>query len=203
MTRRQYLKYVVCSILFLEVFSCSPSKDLSKDELISFIKQQENGLQKHASSLGVDYSVTYRPLDLIIEQSIKSNPHFNIDSIRTTYSDCFYFILKISKDDSNTSVQSDQSFTSYLKTISFDLSDYITLNGSNSIFHLYDFTSPRTYGETGSTSIILCFKDKRLRDLTDFTISIKDFINDNEEELQFSFLIKDIKKIPALELSEV
>lgn len=203
MTRvTRYLKYVISTLTIFQILSCSLDRNVNKDQLISFMNSGENGLRKQESRLGVCYTLTYRPVDFIIEQEVKVNPNFDKDSIRKTYSDCLYFILNISRDSSETATHPSQSFTSYLKVLSFELKDYITLKGSNSksILYLSDFAAPRTYGMTGSTSVILCFKDSRVKKLDDFTIFIKDFINGSEEELRFNFFIKDIKNTPTLEL---
>ncbi len=193
-----YLLAGLCAFLF----SACHNKVTSKEALIDYIKDEAHGTIKSATSSGILYRIAFRPVDLIVEHELKANKNYNKDSLKDMYSDCLYFTLSLSRDSMDLFGGMSDNFEELLKKISFDLRESITLNAkeSGTVFYVADYIYPRMFHSTGNTTILLCFKDKELRKLKDFSIQIKDFVNETDEVVVFDFLKKSLDKTPYLVL---
>lgn len=197
----KFLRYIIAilgiGVLSLLFTNWGFYNNTTKDEIISFINDEDNGLKKQVEVEGVIYTVTYKPYDLIMARSVGANS--NIDSLKGNYEHAFYFNLDISFDSLDVFGHMNGDFRRMLKTVSFELQDYIFLtNNDGKEFYLKDFIFPRCYGSTNKTSLLLCFQEDNLNDHNDLTICCTDFINGSLEKLKFNFKGSDIVKIPKL-----
>jgi len=193
---------LICFFVVLFLSSCAFKGHVNKETLVEYVNNVNNGLAKEVIASNIRYKIVYKPLDLIIEQELRANSNYKQDSLKNLYSNCLYFILSISRDSSDVLSLPRPDFTSLLKTISFELNNKIILteNSTNSVFYLGDFIYPRMYGSTRSASILLCFKDPGLQNISDFTISVQDFVNNSPHNLEFEFESIDLENIPKLKL---
>lgn len=193
-------KYLL--ICLVPLFAGCAHRTVDKPALLNYLQQEQNGTSGSATINGAHYKVTYRPADLIIEQELKVNSGYNKDSLREIYSNCLYFVLSMSRDSTDIFGRLSENYVALLKQVSFGMQELVTLkdNDSHQVFFLADYTYARMYGSTGGTSVLLCFRDPGLKKLDKFTIEVKNFLNQNEEDLQFQFLKKDLDHIPDLKL---
>jgi hypothetical protein len=187
------------TVLILVFANCA-NKTVSKATLIDYVKDERNGTCRSTTVNGTQYKITYRPIELILEQELKANSGYNKDSLRTVYSDCLYFVLSMNRDSTEIFGRLSENYETLLKQVSFGLQELVTLKDKDQVFFLADYAYPRMYGGTGSTSVLLCFHDPKLKELEEFTIDVKDFLNQSEENLQFQFSKQDLDHIPDLKL---
>ena len=65
-----------------------------------YINKEENDYIYKKSVNGVDYSLLYRPTDLLVKQELPENyVTKDVDSLRAKYSKYLYFNLSMSKND--------------------------------------------------------------------------------------------------------
>lgn len=199
---QSFYKYIGWFLVLLLLHACSGPALVDKKTLLEYTNNARNGLVKEETSEAIVYSLKYKPVDLIIAQDLLVNPAYNRDSLRNLYSDCMYFTLSVSQDSSEIFSRQRGNYTELLKTLSFGLGEKIRMIKTDHKPEIYlgDFVYPRLYGSTPQASVLLCFKDKALNTAGDLTIYIKDFINNSNEELKFSFLQKDIAQTPSLKL---
>lgn len=192
--------YLFSIALLLFLSGCGNSASVDKKALFSYIGRAGNGLIQKELRNGVTYCLKYRPNDIIIEQELQVHPQLDKDSLRKCYSGCRYFVLSLSKDGNELFSSVSQDFNALLKTISFELKKEIRLIQNGSEFQLTDFVFARTFITAPYSSVLLCFKNEDLTTSEDLVVSIKDFVNQNTEELKFRFRKEDLNTIPSLKL---
>ena len=206
MTKRIKLYFLATTILLVispvVADRLSQMESVENSVLMAYINNKNNGVKRECESNGINYSLKYKPQDLIVQQDLEGHPRFNKDSLRAFYSDCKYFVLAISYEGKEIFSARSKAFESMLKEVSFGLKEDIFLeeNETGELFYLTGFIYPRLYGVTPFTSILLCFKDKRLKTIGDFTLYVKDFLNGSAQNLKFEFSKKDIDRIPTLKM---
>jgi hypothetical protein len=194
-----FLKYLFL-LGFVTGLTYCQRKTLNKQELLKYINLKENGVSSSHVTQGIEYKLTYRPLDFIIEQELHADPTLSHDSLRNVYSDRLYFVLSVSQDSSELFSHRRPDFEDLLKKFSFGLSEVIRLNMNEIDYYVSDFVYPRMYASTNSTSVLICFKDKQFKSPNDFKFCVKDFVNNSPEEIKFQFFSDDINNIPNLKL---
>ncbi len=187
------------AVLFVFFMNCQFSDTVSKDELISFVNDEANGLCNKKELEGVQYTITYKPIDLIIVRWLKKNSSTDLDSLRSSFKNTVYFSLDISVDSTDAFGRMSANCPDMLKVVSFGLQEHIILKDeTGQEFYLSDFVYPRLYGNTNKTSVLLCFENENLNLNGDLNIYCSDFINGSIEKIKFNFKNTDITKIPKL-----
>lgn len=183
-------------------FAACEIKPVDKKTLFQYVSNKEHGLIQEHTCGDVIYSLRYRPLDLVVEQELQSNPKARRDSLKSSCADCLYFVLSISQDSSEIFSRLRTNYAELLTKIAFGLKEQVRLVGAKQSQDIYlsDFIYPRLYGGTPNTSVLLCFKSNGLKHTDDYAVYIKDFINDDPEELKFTFSKRDLDRIPPLKL---
>jgi hypothetical protein len=190
--------------LCLIVTACRQATFDTKQELVAYITNIDNGLTQQKTINGVDFTVTYRPTDLLVQQELTENPtREQVTQLRKKYSKNIYFNLDMGiegKEILSAKVGNKMKFTALVDQLAFDMAEkvYLLRRNKDSV-PLLDHVYPRLYGMGKSTNMLLVFEldpnsiqDEPLR------LVIKD-LGLGTGDVAFSLDAKKIAEQPSLE----
>ena len=160
--------------------SCGSKEFDSEEALWAYIKDPENAYLQEKTVNGVDFTLLYKPTDLIVAQEIGSKDATTkeIDSLRNKYNKYAYFNLSISKSNQEilNSVAGDRNqFGAMVNTLSFGMEDKMHMySNKRDTIALLDYVYPRMYGMSKSTSLLLVYSAEELEKYTHLNLSVED-----------------------------
>lgn len=194
-------------IVFFIIWSCS-SNSLNKENYIKWVESERNGLTKRHIERGLEYIITYCPVDYMIAKEFKCR-----EVSKATYEkrkkDLLgfeYFKLRIQNSDSKEEVllhglSNQQEYTERVDYLSygFDENLFIVRNDFKDTVPAALYHFERTYGVAPYIDFIISFKeDSSLKDKR-----IQFLLNDNV--FSNSIVSRDYKKdftdTPTLKLN--
>ncbi len=194
-----YIQTVSLVFVFF-LSSCEQKKFNTKEELLAFIAKPENNYTQNKSVAGYDFTITYKPTDLLVQQELVDNT--NIDSLRAKYSKYLYFNVTISKNSQeilNGLAGDRNKFGAMVNQLAFGMGDKVNLiSKSKDTIPLADYIYPRLYGMGGGTSMLFVYpKDAKALDQEYLYFTIED-IGLRIGEIGFKIPTKIIKQQPKL-----
>lgn len=194
-------KVLFVSVLIFTI-ACGPSP-FDAAEALSEFATSSGDLTKSSTSHGYTITVAYRPTDLLVHQEMGNAPFSSeaIGSLRKKYSDYYYFILSLSRNNKEALYQPEGGLVQYselVQTLSFRMKNYVTLTTSASdTIPVGDFILNRTYGLSQSTDLLFVFNKEKTRK--------KEWVQFNLNELgldigtqRFRFKTKDLEDVPEI-----
>lgn len=161
-------------LFFVTLISCKKDIDLEKDELIDYVKNEENGFSQTKEINGVTINLTYRPTDLMVSQEMSNlinEKKINPDSVKNKYKNNLYFVLSYSRDNKeilSTITRSREEFNTVQNTLTFDMLNKVSLvNQDKDTIRLLDYNFPRTYGMSRATSLLFVFERNKILNKSD------------------------------------
>jgi hypothetical protein len=145
------------------LFNCTAG-ELSKEELHQYILDESAGLYKSAEMKGTKVEVTYWPTDLLVEQETGNTVSSAIvDSLRKKYNRYYYFTVSLSHNNKEALHQSnDREYRDLVQTMAFRMHKFVKLTtAQRDTIPLADYILDRTYGTTGSTSLLFAFNNEK------------------------------------------
>lgn len=169
------MKKLLC--LFLGVLvssSCSKRFD-TEEELWAYVKDPEHGYFQKKTVNGYDFSLLYKPTDLLVAQELpkdldKEAQAQKVRELREKYNKYLYLTLSISKDNKevlSTAPKNRQEFGTMVNQLAFGMSDKVHLyTQKKDTLPLLDYIYPRMYGMGGATNILFVYPrdEKYLQD---------------------------------------
>ena len=130
---------------------------------------------------GVDFSLMYRPTDLLVKQEIgnSSMPLDSINMLRDKYKHYIYFNLSMSKNGQEllSAVPKNRNeFGSMVNQLVFGMHEKIhLLTQQNDTIELVDYVYPRMYGMSKTTSMMFVYpREKQKLDTKKLQFTIED-----------------------------
>lgn len=199
------MKIFVLFITFLIFFSCNQKTFNSKEELLQYLQNEENGYIQKKTVNGVDFSLMYKPTDLLVSQMLLSKNINNIDSLRKKHSDYLYFNLSISKNNQEilNVVPKNRNEYGYMVTqLSFGLGEKVHLYTNNrDTIQIAEYVYPRMYGMGKYTSVLFVFpKVLEVKEAKEIIFTLED-LGFNTGEVKFKLSIQKIIEQPRLSLN--
>jgi len=170
-------------ILSFCFISCTTTFD-SEAEMMEYIADESNEYRYTKNVNGVDYTLQYRPTDLLVKQEVGDKADKKlVDSLREKYGKCLYFNLSMSINGQellSNVVRDKQQFGQMVNDLAFNMDQKVhLLTAQKDTISMLDFVYPRMYGMTNSTTIMLVYpNDKQLLD--------QEYLNFTIEDLGFS-----------------
>ena len=204
--KRQINKIGVRFFLVLLLFSfLGCSKVVSKQELLNYTLDSENGLLKKEEKSNSVVEVLYRPNDLMLLQEIKgrSFDFSQIDSVKKYFQGFSYFLLRLSRNGKEITIPyaaNPVKFNQANDYLGFGIGKDVYLVQSRDTIKVQDFIHTRTFGSSPSSDVLFAFKT----DLRKKSGQVRFIFNDQQFELglnEFSFDISDIKSTPSIDLT--
>jgi hypothetical protein len=178
------VKFSILSILTISIylFGCAKDKTLARDEIISFINDEKNGLKQTNTINDLCYTLTYWPKNLLINKNHSKNNKVDIDS------NVCYFLFSISFQNKDITGFSSNKYDYLIKTFSHNLPEIFCFE-LDSIERIYpiDFIYPRMYGLTSKTSVLVAVEKNKILKSKQIIIQVKNFLMESEDLLKFSF----------------
>ncbi|MFK7748438.1 MAG: hypothetical protein AB8B65_08615 [Kordia sp.] len=202
----------IIRILVLLVFigllnSCSKQTFKNKKELQSYIQEKDNGYLQEKTINGVQFSLLYRPTDLLVAQELKTESNKeDIERLREHYQKYIYFNLFFSANDKellSTVPKNRNEFGEMVNTLAFGMNEKVHLfTKSKDTIEMADYIYPRMYGMSNSTAIMLVYpRNKEQLEGKNLNLTVEDLgistgevkfkiptqIINNELKLSFNF----------------
>lgn len=174
MTKRNSL---VILLLTIVISSCSKNFE-TQEEMTLYITDEDNGYQYKKTVNGVDYTLQYRPTDLLVKQELaEKHTSKQVEDLRKQYGKYLYFNLSMSKNDQellNGLAGDKQRFGQMVSQLAFEMDQKVHLfTPEKDTLAMADFIYPRMYGMTDATTIMIVYpRDKKYlkEDYLNFTI---------------------------------
>ncbi len=204
MANNSCIRIAVLSLLVILFTSCGPRSFDTSEALWEHLKDSENGYQFAKKVNGVEYVLTYKPTDLMVQQEIgKQKDVARVEDCRKKYGDHMYFNLSMSAEGQEllNHMAGDRSqFGLAVNQLVFGMGDRVHLiSKERDTLPLEDYIYPRMYGMGNSTNMLLVYErnDKLLKeDFFHFTIEDLGFATG---EVGFKIPTDPIKNEPILD----
>jgi hypothetical protein len=195
--RKYFLLYTLTCMLAI---ACT--KVQTTEELQTYIKDPDNGLHKEREIGRVKMSVTYRPTDLLVKQSLSSSPtDGEIDSLRRDFGKMAYFVLSMSADDKEveTFALQNAGFGERVQTLAFGMGEYVRIiTDARDTIPVADYFYQRTYGVGKTSDLLMAFDAEKLKQVEELKFQISEFgLGVGDQNLQFQ--TDDILDAPLLD----
>lgn len=194
--------YTILAFTIITAISACTRK-VTKQEMLDYIKNPENGLTKQKSINNVDYKLTYRPSDLFVLQETEGDTSLTeqeFEEIYNRYHQNAYFILSISQNKQevlSNYAGNQQQFGAMVNQLAFGMNEKVFIKNRADTIYFKDYVYPRLYGMKPSTDILFAFAKEELTETETFDFYIKD-LGLKTGDIKFKFTNKDIKNIPEL-----
>lgn len=196
---RLTLLHIITILLFI-LSACK--RTVGKAEFLNYLNDPANKLVVSDSSSGFNYSVYFKPNDLIVAGYLnRPDPSIDIDSLKKAHKDYLYFNLCVSYQGSDLFARQipGVNFGELQKRVSFGLEPYITLKDNlGRQYSLENYSYARLYAMTTSTNILLVFKNDVSETPQHYELTVKDFVMETSDQFLFKFYKTDIIKAPEL-----
>ncbi|MBV7269078.1 hypothetical protein KCG49_07750 [Winogradskyella sp. WHY3] len=162
------------------VCSCGGNTFDSEEELMTFLLEETNGYKHSKTVNGVDFSLMYRPTDLLVKQELgdKEVTKEEVRKLRDKYKNNIYFNLSMSKNNQellSTAPRDRNEFGAMVNQLAFGMGEKVHLfTQSKDTLELADFVYPRLYGMGRATTIMFVYprtkEQLNSKDILNFTI---------------------------------
>jgi hypothetical protein len=172
------MKKITILLLFIVFYSCSSKTFDKKEDLWTYLKNPDNGYLQQKNINGYDFSLLYKPTDLMVAQELGENiSKERITALREKYQKQLYFTLSMSRNGKellSTTPKNRQEFGAMVNQLAFGMGENVHLFTQNKdTLELLDYNYPRMYGMSQSTTMLFVYPrdEKQLREETlNFTI---------------------------------
>lgn len=150
-------------ILVLLLLSCGPSSFDTKKELLQYLNEEENGYIQYKSVNGVDFTLLYRPTDLMVVHELPSSFQTgDVEALKKKYEDYAYFILSMGRNNREvlTNVAGDKGlYRRMLQQFTFGMDQTIRVTTQQKdTLPIVDYIYPRMYDLDGKNTIMFLLK---------------------------------------------
>jgi hypothetical protein len=195
-------KYSIFLILLL-LSACAKTFDSPK-EMMAYITVEENGYCYKKSVVGVDYTLQYRPTDLLVNQEVGVVfDKKKIKELRAKYNKYLYFNLSMSRNKQellNGMVRDKAKFGQMVNDLAFNMDQKVHVyTPEKDTLPMADFIYSRMFGMTNNTSIMIVYpRDAKALNQEYLSFSIED-LGLFTGEVRFKLNTKAIKNEPQLQ----
>ena len=198
-------KSLLLSFLGILIIGCQGHKTFNtEDDLTMYLHEESNGYTQHKTINGVEYTLLYRPTDLLVNQELgdASASAEQISAYREKYKNYLYFNLSMSKNNKellSVAPKNQNEFGAMVNQLAFGMDQKVHLfTQSKDTLEMADFIYPRMYGMSRATTIMFVFPretEPLNEDYLNFTIEDLGLYTG---EVKFKIDTKKIKNEPKL-----
>lgn len=196
--------FLIVSAFFL-LSGCSNKTFDNEEELFEFIKEESNGFIQHKNVNGIDFTLLYKPTDLLVKQELGSAEIADskrIEELRSKYNKYMYFNLSMSMNNKellSVAPNNRNEFGAMVNQLAFGMREKVFVyTQKKDTLEMADYIYPRMYGMSKSTSMLFVYprKEKHLKETyLNFTI---DDLGTYTGEVKFKIPTNKINKEPSL-----
>lgn len=164
--RENKLLCAIIGIFILSLVSCGGKTFHDEQTFLDYLHDKSNGYLSQRTVNGVNYSLMYRPTDLLILQEIDGQPtKQQMESLREKYGKYLYFNLSMSKNEEellSVAPRNMNEFAGMVNTLSFGMREKVHLfTQKKDTLEMTDFVYPRMYGMGKNTTIMFVYPRKK------------------------------------------
>lgn len=196
-------QFLVLWALTFITLSCSGKKFDTKEELLSYVQDEENGYLQRKKINGYDFSLLLKPTDLLVNQELKEGDNQEqIQKLRDKYRKQIYFTLSMSKNNQellSTTPKNRQEFGAMVNQLAFGMDKKVhVFTPQKDTLALLDYIYPRMYGMSGATTMLFVYpRDEKFLKEKYLNFTIED-LGTYTGEVKFKVPIKKIKNEPKI-----
>lgn len=166
------------TLLILCFSSCKTKSFNTKDALWEYLEEKENGYLQEKNINGYNFSLLYKPTDLLVEQELgEEKSDEKIKELREKYQKYMYFTLSMSKDNKellSTTPTNRNEFGAMVNQLAFGMREKVHLfTQQKDTLEMLDYNYPRMYGMSQSTTMLFVYpRDEKFlnEEILNFTI---------------------------------
>ena len=145
------------------VTACGPSSFDTVEDMWVHLRDSENGYQMDRTVNGVEYSLTYKPTDLLVAQELgQDHSKDKVAELREKYGRYLYFNLSMGTNGHellNQKAGDRAGFGAMVNQLAFGMDQKLNLITQElDTVPLLDYIYPRMYGMGRSTDMLLVFE---------------------------------------------
>ncbi|GAA4277405.1 hypothetical protein GCM10022259_21290 [Aquimarina mytili] len=147
---------------------------------MSYIQQPEHGYLHTKIVNGVNFSVLYKPTDLLVDQELTDQEEVStVDSLREQYGKYLYFTLSMSKNNQellSNVAGNKQQFGAMVNELAFGMEQKVHLyTPQKDTIAMADYIYPRMYGISGATTMLFVYpREQNIKNEEYLNITIED-----------------------------
>jgi len=193
----------IAGILLLFLIGCSNKTFSSKEEFLDYLKDKDNEYLKIKNVNGFEYSLLYKPTDLLVKQELGENvSKEKIKELRQKYQGYMYFNLSMSKNGKellSTTPKNRQEFGTMVNQLTFGMREKVHLfTQKKDTLEMLDYNYPRMYGMSKSTTMLFVYpRDKKYLEEEYLNFTVQDLGN-YTGEVKFKIATNKIKNEPQI-----
>lgn len=165
-------------VCFISISACSSKSFDTKEDLWTYLKDIDNGYLQQKNINGYDFSLFYKPTDLMVELELgQDKSKQKVKKMREKYQQYMYFTLSMSRDNKellSTTPKNKQDFGVLVNQLAFGMREKVHLfTQQKDTIKMLDYNYPRMYGMSRSTTMLFVYprEEKYLKeDYLNFTI---------------------------------
>lgn len=198
-------KVILFVFTFFLLTSCSNKTFDSTEKLLDYIKQESNGYIQYKNVNGVDFTLLYKPTDLLVQQELGDDEKFDskrIKELRNKYSNYMYFNLSMSMNNKellSVAPKNRNEFGAMVNQLAFGMREKVFVyTQQKDTLEMIDYVYPRMYGMSKSTSMLFVYprEEKDLKEAyLNFTV---DDLGLYTGEVKFKIPTNKINNEPSL-----
>lgn len=186
-------------VVLMAFIGCTNNTFNTEKELWKYLENEKNGYRQHKTINGVDFTLLYKPTDLLVKQELGNHKDKEkIKELRKKYSKYLYFNLSMSinnKELLSIAPKNRNEFGAMVHQLAFGMHKKIhVFNSKKDTLELIDYVYPRMYGMSKSTSMLFVFpRDKTTLNEDELNFTIED-LGLYTGEVKFKIGTKRIKE---------
>jgi hypothetical protein len=189
--------FYICLLIVLSGCFLSGKKTIkSRADLIAYVNDPENGIQKKDSVGKIEAVLTYRPWQMAAFNALKFN---NKDTMpKPAFADDkLSFVLSLSANHKELLRQLKfNQYSQMVQVMAFRMKEFIKAVPDNGeAVEPLDCLFQQTYGMGTANNLLIVFDRQKLMKANSLRVRIRDF-GLNTGDMNFEMNIKDIKNIP-------
>ncbi|MEL7145778.1 MAG: hypothetical protein AAFO69_05385 [Bacteroidota bacterium] len=199
--KRNIFSILLTGMMVVMLWSCTTLPE-NEQELQTYVADPSNGVSKQKQSGGLDFTVTFRPTDLLVAQTLDGDLEAaKVSSLRKQYGSYAYFVLEMKAEGRDVlyGTAADQAhFNEALQTLSFRMGDYVTLTTANrDTIPVADYTYARTFGMARQTSLLFAFNKEQFQGQEWVSFNLNEF-GLRAGDQRFRFKVSDLESVPHI-----
>ncbi len=195
--------FIMLFIAFL-LSNCTNKSFTTKEEMFSYLQKEDNGYLHQKNVNGYDFSLLYKPTDLLVHQELSESPTSEeVEKLRTKYKKYLYFTLSMSKNNKellSATPRNRQEFGAMVNELAFGMDKKVhVFTSKKDTLELLDYVYPRMYGMSKATTMLFVYpRDEKFLKEDYLNITIGD-LGTYTGEVRFKVPTQKIKNEPKLE----
>ncbi|MEM9338620.1 MAG: hypothetical protein AAGA66_07830 [Bacteroidota bacterium] len=183
------------------MIGCTPTH-LDPQSLNDYVMDESNGLIVRQQAGGLDLSVTYRPNDLMVHQSLEASyDEQTLQRLREQYGAFTYFVLSMQvggKDVLYGTSTGQADFSAKLQTLSYRMQEVVSIiTSAQDTIPVADYAYPRNFGRETSSNLLFAFSSEKLKSAEWFNFHLKEFGMKTGDQ-RFRFRVSDLEATPKV-----